>query len=485
MNQIKKDLGYLGEDYQFRLVHEFLSDNEFYSEWHDLIDPNEFTNPQLKDIVCLIKDWYSEYGLLIDYTNLRTKIRDRYSDDYTLDVTLETLDKIEGESTQGSEYNRKLAEDFFQQQAMVKCANELLKCAKNRDKSGYEKCSEEIRKVLQSGGKNEMGNLVYDKLEETLSDDYRIAIPTGIKRIDETLEGGLGKEELGVIIGPSSFGKTSLTTAIAAYAATHGNKNDRGFKVLQIVFEDRVKQIRRKHFGYITGIEAKDLSKPENIEKVKEQLAKYDKKELLAQNLRIMRLPSGEKSAEDIQTIIKKQINNGFRPDLVIIDYFECLKMVGDSSSTEWEKEGKAMRKFEAMAGEMNLAIWIPLQGTKESVNADIVTMEKAGGSFKKIQIAHIVMSIARTTDDISENKATIAILKNRAGKAGAIFNNVEFNNGTCRISTDNVVEFDSFSRYNDNNDQKKLTDNKMVLKRFEEAKKLQQQMSKNADAPF
>ena len=66
------------------------------------------------------------------------------------------------------------------------------------------------------------------------------------------MEGGLGKGELGVIIGPTSFGKTSLTTAMASYAAEHN------FKVLQIVFEDRIKQIQRKHLGRITGIEAKD-----------------------------------------------------------------------------------------------------------------------------------------------------------------------------------------------------------------------------------
>jgi hypothetical protein len=104
------------------------------------------------------------------------------------------------------------------------------------------------------------------------------------------------------------------------------------------------------------------------------------------------------------------------------------------------------MRKFESMAGELNIGIWIPVQGTKDSLNVEVVTMDKAGGSFKKIQIAHIVMSIARTVEDIEESKATIAILKNRAGRAGKIFDNVEFNNGTCLISTDNVDEFTQIS---------------------------------------
>ena len=145
------------------------------------------------------------------------------------------------------------------------------------------------------------------------------------------------------------------------------------------------------------------------------------------------------------ERFIKKLINSGFKPDLTIIDYFECLEHENDKSiSNEYEKEGKTMRKFEAMAGELDMAIWIPSQGTKESINLELVTMDKIGGSVKKAQIAHVIMSIARTVDDIANNKATIAILKNRAGKSGKVFNNVDFNNGTCRISTDNVDEFES-----------------------------------------
>ena len=81
--------------------------------------------------------------------------------------------------------------------------------------------------------------------------------------------------------------------------------------------------------------------------------------------------------------------------------------------------------------------------------------------------------------------KATIAILKNRAGKAGKIFNNVEFNNGTCRISTDNVVEFESLTKYNENSDKQKLADNKLVLKRYEEAQRMHNKMSSAVDEEF
>jgi hypothetical protein len=130
------------------------------------------------------------------------------------------------------------------------------------------------------------------------------------------------------------------------------------------------------------------------------------------------------------------------------------------------------MRKFESMASYFDMAIWIPTQGTKDSVNLELVTMDKAGGSFKKIQIAHIVMSIARTMEDIEKNKATIALLKNRAGKSGKVFNNVEFNNGTCRISTDNVDEFESMVEYNKNAQKEKTILAKEIFKLAQEKNK-------------
>ena len=449
-------LGFLGEDFQYKLVHEFVEDKEFFKDLCDIIDQNLFTDPNLKTLVGVMKELYKKEQFAPGYDSIKIALANKAHNETEKEYYDAIVDKIHNTSSEGSNFIRELAEKFFKQQNMIRVANEIIKIAGKGDIENYDKCVDILNKALIQGINEDIGYCVFDNENETLSEDYRVAIPTGIGKIDETLEGGLGKGELGCIIGSSSFGKTSLTTAMASYAATFKcpqNNND-GYKVLQIVFEDRVKQIQRKHMGRITGIEAKDLSKPGIIDKVKEQLAHYEDREMLQKNLRIVRLPSGEKTADDIKRLIIKLRNIGFSPDLVIVDYFECLLCKGDSSDDKWEKEGKTMRKFEAMAGELNIGIWIPVQGTKDSLNVEVVTMDKAGGSFKKIQIAHIVMSIARTVEDIEESKATIAILKNRAGKAGKVFNNVEFNNGTCRISTDNVDAYDSMFAFNKKKEQ-------------------------------
>jgi len=456
-------LGFLGEDYQYKLVHEFISDREFFKDLCDIIDQNLFSDPNLRMIVGAMREYYKTQQTVPDYSLLKIIMANKSHNDTEKEYYLAIIDKVQSMSLEGSAYIRDLAEKFFKQQNMIRVANEIIKIAGDGDVKNYDKCVEVLNKALTQGLTEDLGCGVFDNEDETLSDDYRIAIPTGIGKIDETLEGGLGKGELGCIIGSSSFGKTSLTTAMASFAATYAcqQNNNEGFKVLQIVFEDRVKQIQRKHMGRITGIEAKDLSKPDIVESVKEQLLHYENRDMLQRNLRIIRLPSGEKTADDIKRLIVKLINSGFRPDLVIVDYFECLECKGSSTDDKWEKEGKTMRKFESMAMEFNIALWVPVQGTKDSLNAEIVTMDKAGGSFKKIQIAHIVMSIARTVEDIEANLATIAILKNRAGKAGKVFNNVEFNNGTCIISTDNVDEFNGMAEFN----KKKESDRKETTK--------------------
>lgn len=469
----KKNLGYLGEDFQYKLVHTFMEDKEFFKDLNSIVDQNMFTDSTLKIYVGVMKEYYEREEAVPSYQMMGIVLNEKAHNDIEQRIFSETLEKIEKTSSEGVEYIRNLAEKFFKQQNIVKTANSILKIAGNGDTEKYDECVELLSEALNQGTKEDFGNTVFDDIGETLSDDYRTPIPTGVGKLDEALEGGLGKGELGVIIGSSSFGKTSLTTAMASYASTYKcpQNNFKGYKVLQIVFEDRIKQIQRKHIGRITGIEAKDLSKPGIIEQVKEQLDKYEDKDLMRENLRIVRFPSGELTASHIQRYIKKLINNGFKPDLVIIDYFECLTHNGDGHSNEYEKEGKTMRKLESIAGELNIALWIPTQGTKDSVNLELVTMDKAGGSFKKIQIAHIVMSIARTMEDIEANRATIALLKNRAGKSGKVFNNVEFNNGTCRISTDHVDEFDNMLEYNKNTQKEKMDLAKEIFKMSQQKK--------------
>jgi hypothetical protein len=56
------------------------------------------------------------------------------------------------------------------------------------------------------------------------------------------------------------------------------------------------------------------------------------------------------------------------------------------------------------------------------------------GGSIKKGQIGHFVVSIAKTLDQKEAGTATMAILKSRFGKDGMILQDIIFDNARIQI---------------------------------------------------
>ena len=245
---------------------------------------------------------------------------------------------------------------------------------------------------------------------------------------------------------------TSCTTGFAANAATYKCKdnNFQGYKVLHFFFEDTEVSIRRKYYGYVTNIDACDLSDPIN-RPIALQILKDNNNELrnmLATNIIGRRLTTGEYSASDIKYCIQQYISKGFVPDLVIVDYFECLKPeknIDGNSDTEWTREGITMRKLESIAKEFDIALWVPVQSTKEAIGQEFVGLQHAGGSVKKTQIGHVVIQLAQTLQQKDEGRMSIFIGKLRAVKIGRTsFPNVRFNNGTCKFDMSDLDSIDN-----------------------------------------
>jgi hypothetical protein len=123
--------------------------------------------------------------------------------------------------------------------------------------------------------------------------------------------------------------------------------------------------------------------------------------------------------------------------DLLIIDYVDCISPERSALGEEWKGEGSIMRSLEAMTGEFDIAIWTATQGNRESISSEVVNSDQMGGSIKKAQIAHVILSIAKTIEQKEHNLATLTLLKSRIGRDGVIFTNCKFNNEYLEIDTD------------------------------------------------
>lgn len=719
---VKNNLGYLGADFQYRLVSAFVENPNFFKDLYTIIDQNMFTEQYLRAVVSTMKDYCNRHNSVPSYDMILIKLKERAMSEIDVQYFTETVEALREMTTEGIDEIEEMAEKFFKQQNWVRVANEIKRIAGDGDIDKYDDCQKLMEEAMSIGRHTDEATSPYDNIDDDLSKENITIIPTGVAKLDDCLGGGIDKGKVGLIMGSSGFGKaqplyakiitpdgvkrmgdmkvgdsvigrdgqpykvsgvfpqgvrpiyevmfydntscrcdiehlwtvrsnnnvkdfnisqcktltlneikdaisnkgtryyvpkntivnfterdlgknpyefgrllvneqgatipeaylynsvenrtallqgmmsvcgksslskgnsivlssymlmqdfrfliqslggytseikylnckqwkisftlcdesiklfqdetkqkkvkyraknnqwvgiksikyigdeiaqcimvdspehlyltddcivthnTSMTTCLAANAAVSKTpqNNYKGFKVLQIVFEDAPRDIRRKYMSKISQVETcKINASEENTKRVRELLNNYPDKELVKNNIRIIKKDSGEQTSSDIKNIILRKINEGFKPDMVIIDYFECLKYDGQKNDSEWVQEGKTMRKFENMAKELDVAFWITTQGGRNSFSSELVTMDQGGGSIKKQQIAQVVISITRSVDDVRDQKATLAVLKNRSGSAGITLNGIIFNNGTCTISSDEVVTFDDALAYN------------------------------------
>jgi len=219
---------------------------------------------------------------------------------------------------------------------------------------------------------------------------------------------------------------TTVMTKIANHAY------NLGFNVLQIFFEDNPKIIQRKHFTMWTGIKPDDLTanKEEVLETVKEL------RSTLPNKLILKKLPSESLTMSNIKNQVRKIISEGVKIDLICLDYIDCVlpeKFNGD----EWKGEGSVIRAFEAMCHELDIVGWTATQGNRSSISADVVTTDQMGGSIKKAQVGHVIISIAKSLEQKDQKLATIAITKSRIGSDGVVFANCKFDNEMLIIDTE------------------------------------------------
>ena len=433
-NYMTKNFDYLGNTFQIQLLNQIIVDKEFAQSIVDVLEPSYFDNKYFKIVVQMIREYYGKYQSTPTFDTLEQIAKSEISQELVLKIVLDTLKQIQNAPFDGSVFVQEKALKFCKQQELQKAMDKAQKIITQGDFESYDQVENMVREALQVG-ERETGVLdVFTGLDDVLNDDYRHPIPMGIAGLDRLLKGGLAKGEIGVILAPTGVGKTTLMTKIANSAFNIG------YNVLQIFFEDNVKIIQRKHITLWTGIEPDNLSlmKEDVMEKVQEV------QNSMPNRLILKKLPSDTMTMNQIKLQVRKMIADGIKIDMVTLDYIDCV--VPDNLKTdEWKAEGSVMRHFEAMCHELNLAGWTATQGNRSSISSEVVTTDQMGGSIKKAQVGHVIISVAKTLQHKEMKLATMAITKSRLGQDGVVFENCKFDNELLIIDTESSVTFLGF----------------------------------------
>jgi replicative DNA helicase len=382
----------------------------------------------------MIKEYYVKYESTPNFETLDQIVKSEITQEIVAKVVLDTLKQVSDAPFEGTMFVQEKALKFCKQQELQKAMDKAQKIITEGDFESYDKVEGLVRNALQVGEIDKGQTDIFANLDTVLDEDYRHPIPMGIAGIDRLLKGGLAKGEIGVILAPTGVGKTTILTKIANTAF------NLGYNVLQIFFEDNPKIIQRKHFTLWTGIE------PDNLVKHKsEVMSKVTEiQETMQNKLVLKKLASDTMTMNQIKNQVRKMIADGNKIDLIMLDYIDCV-LPESSSKDEWKAEGSVMRGFEAMCHELDLVGWTATQGNRSSISAEVVTTDHMGGSIKKAQVGHVIISVAKTLQQKEMNLATIAITKSRLGKDGVVFENCKFNNELLEIDTESSVTFLGF----------------------------------------
>jgi len=438
MSDKKVTLKYLGYKFQTELINQVLhpANKKFADRIIDILDTSYFDNEYFRLLMATVKDYFERFEKIPTWDTLETILKVEIKDSITQDYVFEITKEIRKQEVEDWEYVQIESLNFCRQQELKKANDKISTIIDNGEFGRYEECAEIMKEALSVGAEKDDGTSISEGWDTVLEEDFRHPIPTGISGIDELTDGGLSRGELGVVLAPYGVGKTTILTKIANSAYNVG------YNVLQIVFEDIPDVIKRKHASCWSGIELNSLSddKESVIDVIKQ------KTEGVENDLIIKKFTSEGVTVNHIKSYIRHLISTGFKPDMVVLDYIDCVESTRRYND-EWSGEGNVMRAFESMLVEYNLVGWTAVQGNRSSVSADVVTGDQMGGSIKKAQIGHFIMSIARTLSQKEGNRATIAVLKSRFGKDGVIFEDCTFDNGRVYIDTESSDTFLGYER--------------------------------------
>ena len=422
----ERNFGYLGFSFQQSLIKTIVEDKKYAESIIDVLETKFFENASFKFIIENIKELYKTYSRIPDYNTLAQKIMAEGGNKDSSKVHLDTLEAIKNNEDQ-IDYVKDTALNFCKQQNLKRELKSVQNIIESGEFEAYNKIEQIIQKALQIGITNDEAHDVFFDIDGALEKDYRHPLPTGIVGIDNLLKGGLGIGELGIVLAPTGTGKTTLLTK---FANTAYNLN---YNVVQIFFEDNPGNIKRKHYTIWSDIAPAE--QPNYKEQVKEkvELAQIQSKG----SLKLLKLSSDNVTISEIKNKIRKMNSEGIKIDLLLIDYVDCISAERSVNGEEWKGEGSIMRSLESMTTEFDMAVWTATQGNRESISSEVVTGDQMGGSIKKAQIAHVILSIAKTLEQKEHNLATLTLLKSRIGKDGVIWQNCKFNNEFLLIDTD------------------------------------------------
>ena len=392
-----------GTSFQIKVLSSLLTHKEFLQNINDILSEEYFDNQAHKWIIGEILNYYEQYHTTPTMEVLKVEMKKVSNEVLQLSIK-EQLREAYKASDEDLEYVEKEFSSFCKNQQLKKA---LLNSVDLLNSGDFESIRGLIDNALKAGAEKNIGHEYLKDTEARYREEARTIVPTPWGKFNDLMQGGLGNGDFGLVFGNPGGGKSWTLVAIGGFAVKMG------FNVLHYTLELGEDYVGRRYDAFFTGKPVDTLNK--NRDKVDEVI-----KELPGQ-LIIKEYAPGQATINTIRGHIQKCTDLDFKPDLIIIDYVDLLS----SKKRAQDRKGEIDDIYvstKGLAKELQLPIWSVSQVNRAGAKDDVIEGDKAAGSYDKIMITDIAISLSRKKEDKVNGTGRFHIMKNRYGMDGMTF---------------------------------------------------------------
>ena len=301
------NLNQYGPHFQIKVLSSLLTHKDFLINIHDILSDEYFDNQAHKWVIKEILKYYDKYHTTPSMDVLKVELQKVSSDVLKISIK-EQLKQAYDASEEDLKYIQEEFSTFCKNQQLKKA---LLTSVDFLNAGDYDSIRNMIDNALKSGQDKNIGHEYNKDIESRFREDHRVAIPTPWERINELLQGGLGNGDFGLIFGNPGGGKSWTLVALGGYAVRLG------YNVIHYTLELGEAYVGRRYDAFFSNTPVDKIF--QNRNKVEDVL-----KEIPGE-LIIKEFPTGKATIFTIESHIKKVIDLGIKPDLIIIDYVDLL----------------------------------------------------------------------------------------------------------------------------------------------------------------
>jgi len=417
------NLNSYGPAFQIKVLSSLLTHKEFLLNIHDVLSEEYWDNQAHKWIIKEILKNYEKYHTVPSMDLLKVELKKL--DNEVLQVSVkEQLREAYKASDEDLKYVQEEFSNFCKNQQLKKA---LLTSVDFLNAGDYDSIRHLIDNALKAGQDKNVGHEYNKDIETRYREDERSPIPTPWDNINELLQGGLGSGDFGLIFGNPGGGKSWSLVALGGFAVSLG------YNVLHYTLELGEGYVGKRYDAFFTKISVNTIDK----HKTRVQEAIND----LQGQLIIKEFPTGQATIHTVKAHIQKCENQGFKPDLIIIDYVDLLGTRKKTADRKGEIDDIYI-STKGLARELKVPIWSVSQVNRAGAKDDIIEGDKAAGSYDKIMITDVAISLSRKRKDKVDGTGRFHIMKNRYGMDGMTYN-VKADTSTGHFEVSEHIEID------------------------------------------